>query len=193
MGRKAGFADEDVYAVVAKGITGDAMPGIKDISLASGVSVGSLYHRFGSFEGLLTEVWAWSEGAYLKGVLNIMEAGGVRSGLRAALHMVRYCRKSPEAAPVLTSAQRAALRQAALSGPYASEARALLDDMEAALEKFASDHGITREEAELAIMGFPRAIVRTYLAHGSLPGDVDVQLRQSFWGVISANQRKKAA
>lgn len=194
MGRKAGFADQTVYAAMASGIADGVMPGIKDISKASSVSIGSLYHRFGSYEGLLAETWAWSEGAYLRGVIShIHNTQGVRGGLRAALYMPRFARKESAAAPVLVSGQRAVLRRAALAQDTRTRATDILGGVDAALSGFAERYQLGRDEVELALMEYPRTVVAVQLGRGGLDGSADALVRAAFWATINAQHQQKAA
>lgn len=194
MGRKAGFTDQSVFAAMASGIADGVMPGIKDISRASRVSIGSLYHRFGSYEGLLAETWAWSEGAYLRGVVShLHNTQGVRGGLRAALYMPRFARKETTAAPVLISGQRAVLRHAALAQDTRTRASDILDGIDTALSGFAQRYGLRRDEAELALIEYPRTVVAVQLGHGGLDGSADALVRAAFWATINAQQQQKAA
>jgi AcrR family transcriptional regulator len=57
MGRKSRFTDGDVHESVAELLRGEAVVSIQGISRAAGISVGSLYHRFGSRDGVLTACW----------------------------------------------------------------------------------------------------------------------------------------
>ncbi|WP_372612102.1 TetR/AcrR family transcriptional regulator [Aquicoccus sp.] len=193
MGRKAGFADQTVYAAMASGIADGVMPGIRDISKASGVSIGSLYHRFGSYEGLLAETWAWSEGAYLQGVIShIHNTRGVRGGLRAALYMPRFARRESASAPVLVSGQRTVLRHAALAQGTRTRAADILGGADAALTGFAEGFGLRRDEVELALIEYPRTVVAVQLGADGLDGSADALVRAAFWATISVQQQQRA-
>ncbi len=194
MGRKAGFADQTVYAAMANGIADGVMPGIKDVSKASRVSIGSLYHRFGSYDGLLAETWAWSEGAYLRGVIaQLHNTQGVRGGLRAALYMPRFALKERAAAPVLVSGQRAVLRRAALVHETRTRAADILGQFDAALSGFAQSYGLDRNDAELVLVEYPRAVVTVQLRSGAMDGTADGLVRATFWATINAQHQQKAA
>ena len=67
MGRRSSFADGDVYDAVAREMAPGGMFAIKAVSDRCGVSVGSLYHRYGSREGLLAALGAELAGRVVSG------------------------------------------------------------------------------------------------------------------------------
>jgi len=74
-------------ALVDRGVEATA---IDDLRRATGLSVGSLYHRFGSKEGLAAAVYAEALGAYQAEAIAVLRAnseaeGGVRGLVRAHL------------------------------------------------------------------------------------------------------------
>ena len=57
MGRRSTFSDDDVFAAVGRMLVRDGEVRMQSVVAETGVSVGSLYHRFGSREGLLARAW----------------------------------------------------------------------------------------------------------------------------------------
>ncbi|MFN7498569.1 MAG: TetR/AcrR family transcriptional regulator [Hyphomonadaceae bacterium] len=57
MGRKSNFKDEDAFAAVGAALVEKGSVAIHDIVDITGISTGSLYHRFGSREGLIAATW----------------------------------------------------------------------------------------------------------------------------------------
>lgn len=65
---------------------------IEDIRLQSEVSIGSIYHRFGSKEGIAGALYVDSLGSYQRGLVRVLlESDGAEHGVRGAVgHHVRW-------------------------------------------------------------------------------------------------------
>ena len=72
MGRPSSFRDETVFAAVARSLVVQGEVRIQTVTQLAGVSTGSIYHRFGSREGLMAASWldaiARASGALLQSI-----------------------------------------------------------------------------------------------------------------------------
>lgn len=184
MGRKAGFRDEDVFGAVARlAIKGRGVV-TRDISEVSGVSVGSLYHRFGSLDGVLAETWLWGQEALQPHLVPQVLTGQAKGGLGAALNVLSFCKRDPGQAFVVAMIARATL----LPGPVPdglSPRVAAIDDARAeAFEAFGAEVGCGRDTAELGILRFPLSCVQMYLPDREIPSTIGGMVRLAYWAAV---------
>jgi AcrR family transcriptional regulator len=57
MGRKAQFTDIEVFDWLGRHLAAAPSVTVQQVSKGTGVSVGSIYHRYGSMDGLLATAW----------------------------------------------------------------------------------------------------------------------------------------
>lgn len=111
MARPAKFTDDNLLDAARESVfSHGASATIGQIAAAAGAPVGSIYHRFGSREELLTRLW-------IRGIrrfqADLLELGGSPDAAvaleTAAIHVPRFCRENPAEANVLTLYRQPAL------------------------------------------------------------------------------------
>jgi AcrR family transcriptional regulator len=143
---------------------------VEHIRKASGASVGSLYHRFGSKEGIAAAVYLDALGDYQREFVAALErsrdaAGGIRSAVRA--HM-RWVLANPDAAQFLFAVAGADVRRAARA-----ELRPLNDEFFGRVEPWLHRHvqsGALRSASIDVVyalwLGPSQELARLWLARG---------------------------
>ncbi len=169
MGRPSSFADEAVYAAVARSLVEAGEVRLQAVTKAASLSTGSLYHRFGSREGLMAEAWIDAVEAFQVKFLAALAMPSDVPGLPAALATLRFCRNAPDRAALLVSAREREMMSD--KAPDALHARLAAANRKArdALSGFAEAQGLPLERVRLALIGLPLGAVRLYLPKAPLP------------------------
>jgi len=148
---------------------------IEAISAVSGAPTGSIYHRFGSRDELVTRLWMRavrrSQAAFLDAVDVEDPAMAAVSG---GMSIFDFCRAQPRDARLLVSFRYEDLVRAAPQGPLADELRELNRPVEAAVAGLARAlHGRATPAAVghvlLVVFDLPYGAVRRHLIAGVDP------------------------
>jgi AcrR family transcriptional regulator len=148
---------------------------IEAISAVSGAPTGSIYHRFGSRDELVTRLWMRavrrSQAAFLDAVDVDDPALAAVSG---GMSIFDFCRAQPRDARLLVSFRYEDLVRAAPQGPLADELRELNGPVEAAVAGLARAlHGRATPPAVghvlLVVFDLPYGAVRRHLIAGVDP------------------------
>jgi AcrR family transcriptional regulator len=149
---------------------------IEAISNASGAPTGSIYHRFGSRDELVTRLWMRAVRRSQSAFLDVVDVGDPEgSAVRAGLSVFDFCRAHPRDARLLVSFRYEDLvRTAPVQGALADELRELNRPVEAAVADLARAlHGRASRPALdhllLVVFDLPYGAVRRHLIAGALP------------------------
>lgn len=185
MGRLSTFDDRDVFAAVGARLAGAGKATFPEIVADTGVSTGSLYHRFASREGLLAETFLDALAAFHDRFLGALESGGgLAAGERAAVSVATFCRAERERAVVLACCRAAEF----VSGDTPREAAAAISATNRhaaqALRRFAAANRLDLETARLALVGFPLGAVRLYLPKRPIAAAIDARIAAAYWSAV---------
>jgi len=148
---------------------------VEAISGASGAPTGSIYHRFGSRDELVTRLWIRavrrSQSAFLE-VVDLRDPAA--AAVRAGLAVFDFCRTEPRDARLLVSFRYEDVVRDAAEGPLAEELRDLNRPVEAAVQDLARAlYGrATRGAVDrvlLVVFDLPYGAVRRHLIAGGAP------------------------
>jgi AcrR family transcriptional regulator len=148
---------------------------IDAISTVSGAPTGSIYHRFGSRDELVTRLWMRavrrSQAAFLDAV-DVQDPAMAAVG--GGLSIFDFCRSQPRDARLLVSFRYEDLVRAAPQGPLADELQELNRPVEAAVAGLARAlHGRATPAAVghvlLVVFDLPYGAVRRHLIAGVDP------------------------
>ncbi len=173
MGRKSSFQDATIYAAVGRALMRQGDVRLQSIVTETGVSVGSLYHRFGSRDGLLARAWLDALTAFHQRFLEALETQGDWPGLEAALATPRFCRDEPDRALILVCCRRSELITPDVPKDVAAALDRANDRVLSALEAFAEREGLSPDAASLGLVGFPLGAVKLYLPDRPLPDGLE--------------------
>lgn len=172
MGRKSSFEPGRVLAAAGAQMARAGGFTLEGLIEETGISSGSLYHRFASREGLLAEAWLDALQRFQVAFQAALD-GDVEEAILAT---PRFCRAEPDAASVL-----ACCRKAEFVGPSTSDSiRGAIDELnssgEAALRRFARRVKKPLLACRLALIAYPLAAVRLYLPDAPAPASLDREI-----------------
>jgi AcrR family transcriptional regulator len=164
---------------------------IEAIAGASGAPTGSIYHRFGSRDELITRLWIRAVYRSQASFVTALEAPDPKdAALAAAMSIVDFCEEHPADARLLVSFRREDLIRSAPEGPIADELAELNRPVEVAVVDLTRRLYGTRSRAALdrvlmAVFDLPYGAVRRYLITGSsLPGGLRADLTRAISAVL---------
>jgi AcrR family transcriptional regulator len=196
MGR-AHFANAD-FLEAARDLAakhGPAAVTVGAVAARLNAPTGSFYHRFGSRDLLLGELWLDTVLAYQADFLAAIAAG---DGLAAALHTPAWVRAHLDDARLLLLYSRHDFIQGEWPKPLRQGVRDQARRFEAALEKFARDaFGSAAPEAfrraAFVLADVPSAAVRPHLQRREVPPPlVDELIRATYRAVVEADRPSAA-
>ncbi len=179
MGRKAGFTDDQVFEWLAGHMAHAPGVTVQQVSKGTGVSVGSLYHRYGSMEGLLAEAWLWAHSLYLSELKETLVFDGVRGAVRSALQALHLAAANRAAANLLFIVPERFLVRDGISAELRTRVAKEKEALAAALQDYADRTDCDVETVELAVLQVPRAILQKYLPDEEVPQQADFYIRKS--------------
>jgi AcrR family transcriptional regulator len=152
---------------------GSSRATVEAIADVSGAPIGSIYHRFGSRDGLLTRLWIRAVYRSQASFLAALEHENPHAAaLAAAQSILEFCEQEPADARLLVSFRREDLIRTAPSGQLADELEELNRPVEAAVVALARRlYGRPTRAALnrtlLAVFDLPYGAVRRYLIAGT--------------------------
>jgi AcrR family transcriptional regulator len=175
---------------------GSASATVEAIADVSGAPTGSIYHRFGSRDGLLTRLWIRavyrSQASFLAALEN---EDPHAAALAAADSILKFCEEEPADARLLVSFRREDLIRTAPSGQLADELEELNRPVEAAVVALARRlYGRPTRAALnrtlLAVFDLPYGAVRRYLITGTkVPAGLRGDLGRAVEAVLDDGRR----
>ena len=183
MGRISSIDEEKLFAVVGRLLALQGSITLQDVVAETGVSIGSLYHRYGSREGLLAQTWLDAVRTFQARFMEEINGEDQKAGERAALVTSRFCREEPERAAVLACCRKSEFISESTPQSLKKEIAHINDDALAALESYARRMGLSLEVVQLGIMAFPLGAVRMYLPDKKIPKSVDDHILKAFRAV----------
>ncbi len=173
MGRLSTIDDSSVFAAVGASLTTRGAVTLQTIVEDTGVSIGSLYHRYGSREEMMARAWLDAVKAFQKNFLEELESGGEDAGERAALATPRFCRKERGRAVVLYCCRPSEFLSKETPKALTAEIAGVNEQAKKALRRFALRNGYSLEACRMGLVAFPLGAVRLYLPTRPVPARVD--------------------
>jgi AcrR family transcriptional regulator len=164
---------------------------VEAIAETSGAPVGSIYHRFGSRETLITRLWIRAVYRSQASFVAAMERPEAKeAAVAAALSIFDFCREHPADAQLLASFGREELLGVTPAGPLADELAELNRPVKHAVVAMAQRLYGTRsrraiERTLLAVFDLPYGATKRHLVAGSrLPAGLRRDLETAVRAVI---------
>lgn len=184
MGRKSTFADQDVFRAVSTQIgTGDSFK-LQYLVEETGVSIGSLYHRYQSREGLLAAAWLDALRAFHVEFLAALSLSGREAGERAALATPEFARQQRDRAVILCLGRPEALLPPTAPADFLAAVEKENAKAKDALRAFSKRENISMEACLYGVVAFPLAAVKLYLPGRQLPKSADAFVRAAYNAAI---------
>jgi AcrR family transcriptional regulator len=164
---------------------------VEAIAEASGAPVGSIYHRFGSREALITRLWMRAVYRSQASFVAAMEQPDAReAAVAAALSILDFCEEHPGDAQLLASFGREELLGVTPAGPLADELAELNRPVERAVVTLTKRLYGTRsrralDRTLLAVFDLPYGATKRHLVAGTkLPAGLRQDLETAGRAVI---------
>jgi AcrR family transcriptional regulator len=187
MGRMSTVNDASVFAAVGRQMSENGTATLQGVVAATRISIGSLYHRYGSREGLLARTWLDAVRAFQIRFLKAIETEDENAGERAALITPQFCRAESERAIVLACCRRSEF----LSDETPTVLRVAIRDVnkeaDAALRRYAKRTGCSLRACRLGVVAFPLGAVRLYLPEHPVPQAIDTYVVEAFRSAMRAD------
>lgn len=177
MGRKSLIDDRQVYAALGRTLAERGQATLADVQAATGVSTGSLYHRYGSREGMMAEAWLTTVSLFQERFLAALLRGSAASGVEAALETPRFCRADPDLSLVLVCCRPSEFLSGDIPSEVKSRVRTANTQASRAIEAFAKRIDRPLLACRLALIAFPLGAVRLFLPQRQIPMEVDDHIR----------------
>ena len=179
MGRKSSYDEQDVFSCVAHELAAHGRLTVEALAAATGLSMGSIYHRFGSREGVLGEAWLNAIERFQTVFLVALAPGTLAAGLDAALATPRFCRSNPDEAVLLACCRQSEFLVAATPAPLRSRIEQANDGVSRAMRRFAAAVDRPLVACSLALVAYPLGAVRLYLPARPVPRELDAELAKA--------------
>lgn len=183
MSRKALFSDRQVFEVVGRLMAKEGAVTTSSVQKAASLSTGSLYHRFGSREGLLAETWAFALLSFQPHFMKALAEPDVAIGKVAAV-TPRFCREHPAEAIILSCCSS----QQFMGKDTPIAIRARIEDSNRAtalaLVDFARQKGFELDACRLALIAFPLAAVQQYLPDKEVPASIETYVARAAEAIL---------
>ncbi len=179
MGRKSGFTDEDVFVWLADHLATAPGVTVQQVSKGTKVSVGSIYHRFGSMEDLLAEAWVWAHERYRVFMTKTLQMDGEAGALRSAVKSVRFATLDRPAAILLFAVPKRFLVRSGISATNRAKVNFENQTLADEINGYATRFGTDADSIDLAVIQVPKAIIQKYLPDEPVPAQAEVYVRKS--------------
>ena len=187
MGRKSTLTETEVFDAVGRLVAKDGSLTLRDVVSETGVSIGSLYHRYKSREDLLALTWLDAVEAFHTEFLKSLESDAIDAGEQAAMATPRFCRANPARARVLACCRHEELLQEKMSQEIAERIKDANADVTLKVIQFAKTKGYSAEACRLGLVAFPLGAVQSYLPNSTIPDHVDTYVAAAFRSAVELN------
>ncbi|MCW9034662.1 MAG: TetR/AcrR family transcriptional regulator [Rhodospirillales bacterium] len=176
--------DEKIFAVVGAQLADIGTVTLQSIVKETGVSVGSLYHRYNSREELLARTWLDAVKGFHSYFLRELESQKEDAGARAAMATPRFCRAERARAIVLSCCRQSEFLSSETPKELRDEIGSINDKAFKAVREYAKHSGYSLEACKLGLVAFPLGAVRQYLPSHKVPTAVDEYVAAAFRAVV---------
>lgn len=180
MGRHSTIDDTALYGIIGRTMIEDGSVSIQRVVKQTGISSGSLYHRYKSREGLLAHAWLDALSAFQGRFLEVMSAGGAKVGEEAALVTPRFCREFHDRALILACCQSSQFLGSETDRTLLEESNVRNTEMALLLENFAKISEASLDSCYLGIVQYPLAVARHYLPKRKVPNTAEKYVRAAY-------------
>lgn len=184
MGRKSSFEDKVVYGALGRLLAERGQATLNSLCDATGLSIGSLYHRFGSREVLMAEAWLDTIGEFQSRFIAALNLDIRVAGVEAALVTPRFCREERDVALVIVCCRPSEFISDALPLELRQRIADVNKEASAALREFARRIDRPLLACRLAIVAYPLGAVRLFLPTQRVPMEVDDEIQKAVEAVL---------
>jgi AcrR family transcriptional regulator len=163
------------------------------IAAASGAPAGTLYHRFGNRDGILTATWLRALERFQACVLGVGHDAPLDTAVEMAVAAVRFARELPDDARILLTIRPGDL----LDGPPNAAFRETVETMNAPLVERVGDlarnlygRSTSRnvDAVSRAVVDLPYAVVRRHAYDARMPSWLEGDISAAARALLAAHQ-----
>jgi|GEM_PF-872148 AcrR family transcriptional regulator len=188
MGRKAQFTDIEVFDWLGRHLAAAPSVTVQQVSKGTGVSVGSIYHRYGSMDGLLAKAWFTAAQSYRGGLgrpLGRIGDGPVR---RIALHSARWAEARPQLARLLFCVPERVLVRGAIGARLEAQIAQANEEFGLRVSEFVERNSLDPVRANLGLFALPQMIVAGYVDHGLFFQTVKPMILNTLYALVQVGE-----
>ncbi len=168
---------------------GPRVAGVAAIAEASGAPVGTLYHRFGNRDGILSATWLRALDRFQSRAMAAGADSSLESAVAMAVSAIDFAREFGDDARLLVTIRPADLIDADTGGELAEAIRTRNVPLSARIREFATelygaDDPRSVDAVTRAVVDLPYSAVRRHAGHvpSWLPGDLETAVRALLTG-----------
>jgi AcrR family transcriptional regulator len=176
MGRPELHSAQAILDGARTAVLADGSATITEIAATSGAPAGSIYHRFGSRDALLAEMWIRAVGRSQDWFIAAIDSADepVNAAVAAGLSIFDFAGNESDDARLLVSLRREQLIRAPLPPDLANRLHKLNQPVESAIARLARElYGTSsrshRQQLALAAIDIPYGAIRRFLVAGTPP------------------------
>lgn len=186
MGRKSTLDEAAVFRYVGATLAKAGAVTLQGVVAGTGFSMGSLYHRYRSREGLLAATWLDALESFQEQFAAVIEGGGLDAGVRAALLTPVFCRQHPARAVVLACCRATEFVSEKTPGALLERIDLANRRGAGALKRFSQRVEVDLVSCQLAIVGMPLGAVRLFLPAQPVPLSLDERVQTAYWALMKS-------
>ncbi|GHF22136.1 hypothetical protein GCM10017044_15310 [Kordiimonas sediminis] len=190
MGRRSILDEAGLFAAVGETLAMDGSLSIPALVKKTGVSTGSIYHHYGSREGLLAHAWVDALSAFQRLFLATIGDAETVDSEAVALVTPKFCREHHGRAIILACCSRAQFIGHETNQSLLVECDARNEEMAALLRKYSRSSGVPIDNCYLAWVHYPLAVVRLYLPAHKVPKSADAHVVAACHAAMAVNQKE---
>ena len=187
MGRKAQFTDIEVFDWLGRHLAAAPSVTVQQVSKGTGVSVGSIYHRYGSMDGLLATAWLTAARSYRGGMGRPLSRVGEGPMRRIALHAGRWAEARPALARLLFCVPERVLVRGAAGESLEAEIARENAEYAARVDGFIERNGLDPIRAQLGLFELPQRNVAGYVGEPQSFHKVKPLILNTLFAMVSAS------
>ena len=158
---------------------------LQDVVARSGVSIGSIYHRYGSREVLLARAFVDAVTEFQNAFLEALECGKEDAGERAAMATPRFCRSDPSRARILFCCRREEMLSQDIPQDLKDFIADNTQDAGKRIVTFARANDLSLTACRLGLMAYPLGAVRLYLPDQKIPKAIDAHVAAAYRAAVA--------
>jgi AcrR family transcriptional regulator len=185
MGRRSRFNQTDIFAAAGAEVVDTGRFTLQNLSEVTGISTGSIYHRYDSRQALLAEAWLDALVAFQTMLLSEMRRDIGTAADRAALVTPRFARANFDQAVILACARKEEFVGPETPTQITEAIAAANGEVDAEFHRFARAINRPLLACRLAIAAYPLAAVRLYLPKRRVPESLDVEILRAVHAALS--------
>jgi AcrR family transcriptional regulator len=151
--------------------------------------MGSIYHRFGSREGLLAEAWLNAVEQFQARFLAALAPMSIDAAVDTALTTPRFCRSNRDEAVLLACCRQSEFFVNATPAPLRARIESANDVAAGAIRRFAVRIDRPLVACRLALVAYPLGAVRLYLPERPVPRLLDTEIAKAVRAALTLENR----